>query len=437
MPTIKYFTKGKQEEVNIYINLIDGRDIQLKCPTGYSINPKFWSTAKGEPKQSAHNPEKLNLSDKLNEMKNFIYDKLKKDKSLNEINSQWLKDAISHFKNPLLSAKNDFLIDALINYQNTLRTKINKRTGRLTSGDTLRNFNTTISRIKKFEEYKTKNKNNPFRFNISDIDLSFHDTYVKFAIEQLKLSTNSYGKDLRQIKTVCLDARDRGLTINRQIESRKFNAPSEPTTFVTITESEIQLIKGFTGADYLENARDWLIIGCWTGCRVGDLMSLNNDNILSTTTGQKFIRYTQSKTGKIVDLPIHPDVKEIIDRLNGFPRPISDQRFNDWIKKVCREVGITQIVQGTRQNPNTHKKEVGTFEKWQLIRSHTCRRSFATNHYNKLPNKLIMAVTGHATERMLLNYLGETENTHLMDFLNVWNTSTPVPENKTVKLKIS
>jgi integrase len=155
---------------------------------------------------------------------------------------------------------------------------------------------------------------------------------------------------------------------------------------------------------------------------VNDLMQLTNDNILITQKGQKFIRYTQSKTGKQVDIPIHSDVQEILDRLGNFPRPISDQRFNDWIKEVCKddEVKINELVKGTRQNPKTHKKEVGMFEKWQLVRSHTCRRSFATNHYNKLPNKIIMAVTGHATEQMLLKYIGETEHEHIDDFLSVW-----------------
>jgi integrase len=126
---------------------------------------------------------------------------------------------------------------------------------------------------------------------------------------------------------------------------------------------------------------------------------------------------------------------EILERLGNFPRPISDQRFNEWMKIVCRESGLIQEVHGTRQNPTTHKKEMGTFQKWELIRSHTCRRSFATNHYNKLPNKLIMAVTGHATEKMLLNYIGETENTHLTDFLSVWNTST-VKDEKIIEMNI-
>jgi hypothetical protein len=40
-----------------------------------------------------------------------------------------------------------------------------------------------------------------------------------------------------------------------------------------------------------------------------------------------------------------------------------------------------------------------------------------------------MAVTGHATEKMLLNYIGETENDHLEDFLSVWNTPKVTDEN--------
>ena len=31
-----------------------------------------------------------------------------------------------------------------------------------------------------------------------------------------------------------------------------------------------------------------------------------------------------------------------------------------------------------------------------------------------------MAVTGHATEQMLLKYIGETEHEHIDDFLSVW-----------------
>ena len=416
MATIKYIIKGKNELSTIYIRLRDGRNTDLVLSTGYTIDPKYWSESTGKVKQNASNKEKLNLSTKLENLQRKVSDSLNEDKGNGTIiNREWLESIVQKFKNPILELKTELLVDLILAYQTELKMKINKKTGKKTSPATLRNFNTTISRLKKYEAFKKT------KLNIHNIDLSFHSDYYKFASNKLLLSVNSIGKDLKQIKTVCLDARDKGFAISKQIESRKFNAPSEPTEFVTITEFEIDKIKKFKGTDYLENARDWLIIGCWTGCRVNDLMQLTKNNILKTPQGQKFIRYTQSKTGKQVDIPIHEDVNEILERLKDFPRPISDQRFNEWIKTVCQKVGITDEVKGTKQNRQTHLKETGIFQKWELIRSHTCRRSFATNHYNKLSNKIIMAVTGHATEKMLLNYIGETENDHLEDFLSAWS----------------
>jgi len=32
-----------------------------------------------------------------------------------------------------------------------------------------------------------------------------------------------------------------------------------------------------------------------------------------------------------------------------------------------------------------------------------------------------MAVTGHATEKMLLSYIGEVENDHVEDFMKLWD----------------
>ena len=147
-----------------------------------------------------------------------------------------------------------------------------------------------------------------------------------------------------------------------------------------MNESELEMIREFKGSDYLENARDWLTIGCWTGCRFGDLMKLGMENIIPHSSGIKIIQYTQSKTGKMVSLPIHPHVKEIINRLDGFPRPISNPKFNKYIKEVCRLANLTYHESGSRQNPETHLKEEGEFEKWELVKSHTCRRSFATIH---------------------------------------------------------
>jgi integrase len=415
MATIKYFIRGKSELSTIYVRLLDGRKIDLTVSTGYTVHPKFWSVAKGSIRQIANNNDKKNLTEDLRKLKDRIGDSLNLDKDKGVfIDKEWLEGIIASYKNPVITKRTDYMLAIIEAYQEEMKIKINPKTGKRIAATTIRNFNTTIRRLQLFEKYKKR------KYFIHEIDLTFHSDFIKFLRDKEKLAQNSISKDIKQIKTVCIDARDKGISINDQVLSRKFNAPLEPTTFVTITEDEIEQIKQFKGSNYLQNARDWLIIGCWTGCRVNDLMSLTKNNIMINTKGQKFIRYTQSKTGKQVDLPIHPDVQEIIDRLGDLPHPISDVKFNKWIKDVCKEAGLTQEVYGTKQDFNSHKKVTGTFKKYELIRSHTCRRSFATNHYNKLPNKLIMAVTGHSTEKMLLNYIGETENTHLDDFLTIW-----------------
>jgi integrase len=425
MATIKFLTKGKGESSSIYLRFRDGQKTDITALTGYSINSDHWNNKSGEPKQIAANQDKLNLSENLNDMQSHIRKALNRDKGSGvTINKNWLIHEIALFKNPSLDSKVILLSDMLRKYQDKLKFKNNPKTEKSYSPLTIKNFNTTLSRLAKYEEFKKT------QFHIHQIDLTFHEEYQKFASEELGLSINSIGKDLRQIKTVCLDARDYGFDINRQIEYKKFNAPSEKTTFVTLTKNEIQRIKDHQfKQDYLRNAQDWLIIGCWTGCRVGDLMNLTKSNLRVNTKGQKFIRYTQSKTGKQVDLSIHDHVDEVLERLGDFPRPISDVNFNKYIKTVCREAGLTYSVTGTRQNPSTHKKESGNFEKWELVKSHTCRRSFATNHYDKLSNKAIMKATGHATERMLLAYIGETEQDHLDEFIDVWNKNKETTKN--------
>lgn len=436
MATLKFTVRGTSNPSTIYARFTDGRKLHIIAKTDFLINPEFWDEVKATPKQKANNPDKLNLGIELGKLNTKIFQEYEKDKGTGiQFNKEWLELVIAKFKNPQLEQKTEYLIDLVRAYQTEMKTKINPITRRQISQTTIRNFNTTLMRLKKFEEHKRK------RYLLNEIDLTFFREFVSYEKENLLLAQNSISKDIKQIKTVCIDAKEKGFEINKQVEYKSFNVPNEKLEdkgkklFVTITESEIELIKkcDLKKVNYLENARDWLIIGCWTGCRVSDLMQLTNDNIQITTKGQKFIRYTQSKTNKQVDIPIHLDVNEILERLGSFPRPISDQRFNEWIKKVCFQSKMTQDVHGTRQNPITHRKEVGTFQKWELVRSHTCRRSFATNHYNKLPNKLIMAVTGHSTEKMLLNYIGETENDHLNDFLTAWNTPK-VKDEKIIQL---
>ena len=403
MATVRFRTKGDKNPSTVFLRYRDvNNDIEVS--TSVTANPKDFKDGDDT------------LPNNLLELKNDVFKRRNETITNNEsINKYWLESIILDWKSENKKGDPDLLSEQIKIYREKLPSKVrNGKTG--VSAGTLRNYKTTKKRLEKFEAHKKHH------YKLTEIDFDFHEKYLKYAQGTLGLSLNSIGKDIRQIKTVCLDAKDRGLKVNPNVLSRNFSPTTEETIFTTLNVAEIRTIKDydFKGADYLENARDWLVIGCWTGCRVGDLMKLTMDNVKIHPSGQEFIRYTQSKTGKMVNVPLHPDVAVIIKKREGFPRAISDQKFNDYIKLVCKQAGLTQKIEGTRQNPETHLKEKGYFEKWQLVRSHIMRRSFATNHYNELPNKVIMAVTGHSTEKMLLAYIGEVDSDHLDDYMEFW-----------------
>ena len=124
------------------------------------------------------------------------------------------------------------------------------------------------------------------------------------------------------------------------------------------------------------------------------------------------IDFVQLKTNRHLKFPLSEDLMNVLAKRNGdFPRPISNQNLNDYIKEVCKAAGIDEQIEGTKICCETKKKVAGTYPKYELITSHIGRRSFSSNHYGKIPTPLIMAITGHSSERSFLTYVGKSDPT--------------------------
>ena len=131
---------------------------------------------------------------------------------------------------------------------------------------------------------------------------------------------------------------------------------------------------------------------------------------------QKLIAFKQTKAQKEIVIPLLPEVQEILDKRGGeFPRKISDQRFNEYVKELCKKIGFIDEVDGSvikniGNNKNKRFRKVkGTYPKYMLVSSHIGRRSFATNFYGKIPTPLLMSATGHTTEKQFLKYIKISE----------------------------
>lgn len=422
MATVSLIIKGSTEPKGIYLR-VRSTNIDITVKTGYKIESKFWSKEKGkEVKPTANFEGVLNLKNNLNDLKSAI------NKELNNIESKGIQPTKELIEQTINVSKGvetineyRYLTECFKEYMEHLPMQMKNNKKGVSTG-TIKNYNTTLNRLLKFENENQK-------IELRSIDMQLHRKYLKFANDTLNLNPNSIGKDISQIKTVCRYVRDYGATPNPIVFSSNFYSPTNSKEFVCLNNNEIDAIKTYSGVEHLENARDWLIIGCWTAARGSDMLKFNTSNIVELKDNAKGIKYTQSKTGKTVIVPIHKDILEIINKRTGFPRQIDLIHYNRYIKEVCKRVGLTEEVKGTLKTSTKSKMQSGMFPKYKLVSSHIGRRSFATNHYRKLPNQIIMALTGHATEKMFLKYIGETNDDHINDFTNLWETI----ENNTPK----
>ena len=288
--------------------------------------------------------------------------------------------------------------------QSVSGTRRHPKTGKPLSKGTIKNYTTAYNHLTEFQ--KTRKK----RIDFKNIDLDFYNDYTEFLIKKLKLSSNSIGKDIQVIKMIMNDATERGINTNLSYKSKRFITIREKSDNIYLKENEIKEIENLdlSNDKRLERVRDLFLIGCYTGLRYSDYSILKPEQMMDG-----FIETTQIKTGEPVVIPIHPTVKRIIEKYKGvLPASISNQNTNVYLKELGKKVVLLQ----NKFSKTTTKGGLTitqNFEKWELLCTHTARRSFASNEYLAgTPTITIMAITGHKTEKAFLRYIKLTPNEH-------------------------
>lgn len=410
MATINFIVKGKKNFSNILVRFKNGRAFDITASTGLKVDPNQWNSKKQQMRLIAGNKKKDQVNRNLRLLKDFLIDEFNIDHTQGEIvDKGWLEAKINSFFNRTVDddRKKVYFREYLANYIEEAKTRPIKGKNKPVSKGTITKYRTTLNKIVAFEEAYGK------KLKFKDLNLDFYNEFVAFLSKEQRINYNTIGNYIGTIKTVARDAKLKGLPVHPHIEHPKFFAPKLQSTSIYLTDEEIQKICNydFSFSEGMDNARDLFIIGLRTGLRVSDFLRLGKENIKNG-----FFEVVTVKTGKRVIIPIHPNVEAIMKKHKGIPRRISDQKFNRYIKKICKEVGIDSPTHGSKLNPETKRKEPGTYPKYELVTSHICRRSFATNLYGSLPNNVIMAITGHKTETQFLNYIKTTpkENAEML-----------------------
>jgi len=435
MATIKYLLQSKSSTAPVYARLSLGKSKSIKRKTGFVFDFRKWSTTTGYPKTNDANSKQL--KNKLKELDVFIIHRYNIDYTKGiVINSNWLVEVIDEFHGRTKPNKTEYLIEYGNEFLEKLPHKITKN-GTPTSKDTITKYTTIVKKLTEFEVFSK------CKFLLKDVNLQFKDEFVKYLTEEDNIGLNTAGRYLNFVKTILLDARKNGRALSYQIDD--FKGFTVPPPIVTLNFDEIEQIKNTEYEnENLDIARDWLIIGCFIGQRVSDLLRLTKDFII-IEKGIPYIKVTQKKTKKTVQIPIHDETKEILNKRKGnFPPVFSNNEdsnsalFNRYLKEVCEIAGINKPTKGNLNNPKTNRYETGTYPKWMLVSSHICRRSFATNFYGieKNTTPLLKAITGHSTEKMFLTYIGKEANDFAFQLAKAWEETSSKNKSNTVKLKV-
>ncbi len=190
--------------------------------------------------------------------------------------------------------------------------------------------------------------------------------------------------------------------------------------YLTIEERNTLYDADLSEQPHLAFVRDIFVFHCFIGCRVGDLYRLTRDNIK-----ESFLEYMPQKTkkcqAKIVRVPLHEKAKAILarypenapDEVQNMgnvpkrkgrqprkPKNLSNRllpflpiaRYNAGIKELLKRCGIDRMVTLL----DTHGLVTVQKPLYEVVTSHTARKTFVGNLYKQVPDpNLIASMSGH------------------------------------------
>jgi integrase len=369
--------------------------IRTKCSLGISVKEgKYNSKIQGVQGESDCETNIL-----INNFKSLIMEMIRKLQGKGELSRKNISEGVQQIKQRLTdpsSIENETYFTKYIQ-------KHMERSKSIRKPSTVKQYQNGLNKLRAYE--KTKRT----RLTFETINHDFYNSFIEYCMKNLNLSVNTIGTLIKNIKMWMGTAYEEGLHTNMTYTSRSFKKLVEDAETIYLTEEELGLIRTTIMPNpYLENTKDIFLLACYTGVRSQDYHKLNKDNFINEGT---MLKVRTEKTDEEVIIPLHPIAKSIIEKYNGTPRMISNQKFNKYIKEVCRIVGITELTSITRTCGGKKKKILKP--KCEFVSSHSARRSFATNAYKAgVPTLAIMAITGHRTERVFLRYIRVSKEEH-------------------------
>lgn len=413
---IKFILRGTKEIRKIYVRMYQS-NMDISLPTNLILNHTFWNSVK----ETSTNDEKLNLI--LQKLKLAIVERFNYDYA-NEviIDKDWLRNTISeNFKRDsneknLSNPKEKVYLSDFCDFWLKTEAKKWKVSARKFMDDGL------IGQYQRFVDILKSYENSSEKIKLLEVTQDKLYDFVSF-LEDQDYNSSTINRHITRLKFFCNRALELNIKVNKNFNQRIFvEKDSEDLESVYLNEEEIQRIYDLDlSHDYdLDNVRDSFVMSCYLGLRVSDFMTnLKIDDIKNDIVSIK----TQ-KTNTYIKIPVHKFVKEILNKRFGqLPGKIDASEYNRQIKNLGKLAKIDDQVYGSLFDKEKKRKVKGFYKKFQLLSSHSARRSLATNLHNKVPDEVIMSCMGWSSQTMVQFYNKTTKSDYANQLKDFWENN--------------
>lgn len=404
----------------IFLQYCHNSEERVLLNTEIAIPPQYWNKRLGRINENL--PAEFGDVDSL---KNILTQKLRKAEDMvsyavkqrNTCPKKFLKDnfhldgkwelkQMSHEKKSLDVFWN------IADYANAKKGSVKKCT--------INVINAMKAHLKLFEIHRKE----PITFD--SFDVQFYEDfvyYLTYEIPQVRrkiliqgLKTNTVGKTIKHLKSFLKDRMAKKIIPFMDLSA--FKGMEEEVDSIYLSWKELSAIYhlDLSQLPHLEKHRDLFVLGCLTGFRFSDYSDIKPEEVRD---GMLYVN--QSKTHVTVVVPLKKDAKKIlIDKYNMQMPQVTNADFNYNIKEIARLAGIEERIKITHKRGNQISEEIRPKYAW--VTSHTCRRSFCTNEFlDGTPTNLIMAISGHKTEKAFRRYIkaDQVQKAHMIK--KIWD----------------
>jgi integrase len=366
----------------------------FRISTEYSIAPEYW---KGRPTYRANRTYTQKFGKDLNNILQKIEEtslhqlSLYKDENDRNPTPSELKRLIQIKLNRVDKISNDVIITKYIDDLVTKRTSLATSSRQKWSKATGNQYTNLSNYIKQYE----KLKNTILTFG--SITSEIYWDYFKTVNEIKKVETGEYfiqstiANQCKNLKSVFNIADKEDIEIGFNYSKPEFKIDPSPSSYETyLTEEQLKKIieTDVTGLlKKYEHARNFIIISCLTGLRIGDMKGLSDIKPEKIRHNSKIYDCFQTKIRKsnenreelTVILPILKSVRALIDSNNSkFPDFPSEQKIRLYIQDFLKYLEFNNEVQKTYYY-YLFGAEVKNIKQSEIFSPHDCRRTFITN----------------------------------------------------------